>query len=136
MSEAKPIGLAELIEQVKSDLLHTETDDQRTVPLFSVDTVELELQVTVRREGKGRLKIYVLELGGSSSRDDVQKLKVTLTPLLSKEERIHLLKERYPEGWKVIEKASVKAFRGRQAPQKPYAERALSFHPPLEILSN
>jgi len=27
-------------------------------------------------------------------------------------------------------------FRGRQAPQKPYAERALSFHPPLEILSN
>jgi hypothetical protein len=87
------------------------------VPIFSVDTVELELQVKVRREGKGGLKIYVLELGGNSSRDDVQKLKVTLTPLLSKEERICLLKERYPEGWKVIEKASVKAnIKGSEEP--------------------
>lgn len=108
MSEENFIGLAELIEQVKHELLYAETDTQKTAPIFSVDQVELELQVTVRREGKGSLKIYVFELGGSTARDDVQKLKVILSPLLSKEERIRLLKERYPEGWKVIEKVTPK----------------------------
>lgn len=109
MPEENPICLAELIEQVKRELLSTETDTQQTVPIFTVDEVVLELQVTMRREGKGGLKIYVLQLGGSASRDDVQKLKVTLTPLLSKEERIKFVKERYPEAWKAMEKTSVKA---------------------------
>ena len=52
MSEENLIGLAELIEQVKHELLYAETDTQKTAPIFSVDQVELEIQVTVRREGK------------------------------------------------------------------------------------
>lgn len=40
MAEEPPLGLAELIEQVKRDLLSTETDTE-TAPLFSVDEVTL-----------------------------------------------------------------------------------------------
>jgi hypothetical protein len=60
----EPIGLSELIGRVKTDLLtHQPTDD--LPPLFSVDEVKLELKVTVTREVKGGLKVYVIELGGS-----------------------------------------------------------------------
>lgn len=97
MSEENLIGLAELIEQIKQDLLSTASDTGTEVPFLSVDTVELELQVTVRREGKAGLKVYVFQLDGGKSRDDVQKVKVTLSPLLSKEVRLGLYKKRYPE---------------------------------------
>ncbi|HBL13533.1 MAG TPA: hypothetical protein DD379_19480, partial [Cyanobacteria bacterium UBA11162] len=97
MAEEKLIGLAELIKQVKRELLPVTSDQQATsdqeteVPLLSVDTIELELQVTVRDEGKVGLKLYVFEAGGGGSRDDVQKVKVTLSPLLNKEMRLRLL---------------------------------------------
>lgn len=107
MSEENSIGLAELIEQIKQELLSTEAEGEKPIPLFSVDQVSLELQVTARKEGKAGIKVYVVELGGGGSRDDVQKVTVTLTPLLSKEERISLYKTRYPEKWQVLEETSI-----------------------------
>ncbi|MFW9259594.1 trypco2 family protein [uncultured Nostoc sp.] len=107
MSEENSIGLAELIEQIKQELLSTEAEGEKPIPLFSVDQVSLELQVTARKEGKAGIKVYVVELGGGGSRDDVQKVTVTLTPLLSKEERIALYKTRYPQKWKLLEETSI-----------------------------
>jgi hypothetical protein len=63
----------------------------------------------IRKEAKGGLQIHVIELGGGASRDDVQTVKVTLTPLLSKEERVRLYRTRYPERWQALETASVEA---------------------------
>lgn len=107
MSEENSLGLAELIEHIKQELLSTEAEGEKPIPLFSVDQVNLELQVTARKEGKAGIKVYVVELGGGGSRDDVQKVTVTLTPLLSKEERIALYKTRYPEKWKKLEGTSI-----------------------------
>jgi Trypsin-co-occurring domain 2 len=107
MSEGNSIGLAELIEHIKQELLSTEVEGEKPIPLFSVDQVNLELQVTARKEGKAGIKVYVVELGGGGSRDDVQKVTVTLTPLLSKEERIALYKTRYPQKWKLLEETSI-----------------------------
>ncbi|TBR58294.1 hypothetical protein B4U84_20390 [Westiellopsis prolifica IICB1] len=109
MSEERPIGLTELIEQVRRELLSTTSHKDTEVPLLSVDTVELELQVTVHREGKGGLKVYVVEMGGGGSRNDVQKVKVTLSPLLSKEVRLGLYKKRYPDRWTEFMDKSVEA---------------------------
>lgn len=110
MPEEKLIGLAELIEQVKRELLPATSDKEAEVPLLSVDTVELELQVTVRKEGKAGLKFYVFEAGGGRSRDDVQKIKVTLSPMLSKEMRLNLYKKRYPQSLPDFIAKSEKAF--------------------------
>ena len=84
------IGLAELIEQVKRELLSTAPGQTKDAPVLFVNSVELELQVTVKREGKGGVKVNVVsvggaELGGTVSRDDVHKVKVTLSPLFDKE---------------------------------------------------
>jgi Trypsin-co-occurring domain 2 len=108
MSQENSIGLAELIEKVKSELLSKESGADGTEPLFSVEEVTLELQVTVRKEGNAGVKIYVIEAGGNVSRSDVQVVTVKLTPLLSKEDRIRVFKELHPNEWKAIEAASVK----------------------------
>lgn len=96
------IGLAEFIQQVKQELLTTDAEDKNDTPLLSIDSVELELQVTVKKEGKSGVKINVLpfgggELSGGASRDDVQKVKVKLSPLVSKEALINTYGKQNPE---------------------------------------
>jgi hypothetical protein len=94
------IGLAEFIQQVKKELLTTYSGNENDTPLLSVDSVELELQVTVKTEGKGGVKINVLlggEISGGVSRDDVQKVKVQLSPLLSKEQLLKAYCQKNPE---------------------------------------
>ncbi len=97
MAEENTIGLAELIEQVKRELLAPSLEGETDIPLLSVDEVELELQVTVKKEGKGGIKIYVLELGGGGSRDDVQTVRVKLSPIVNKETLLRLYRKRHPE---------------------------------------
>ena len=96
------IGLAEFIQQVKQELLTTYPDSQNDTPLLSIDSVELELQVTVKKEGRGGIKINVLPFGGGDvsgkvSRDDVQKVTLKLSPLVSKEVLINTYGKQNPE---------------------------------------
>ncbi|KYC36507.1 hypothetical protein WA1_43235 [Scytonema hofmannii PCC 7110] len=72
------IELAELIQQVKEDLLSVAPGNDkpgtacvkgdRDAPFLFVESVELELQVTIKRTGKagakGSVKINVLGVGG------------------------------------------------------------------------
>lgn len=111
------IGLTELIEQVKQELLTTSPENENDIPFLSVDSVELELQVTVKNEGKAGIKIYVLELGGVNSQDDVQKVKVTLSPLLNKEQLLAVYKKKYPERWKGLLETSIEGgMKGNEQP--------------------
>ena len=117
MSKEISIGLAELIEKVKQELLTTYPNGKTDIPFLCVDSVELELQVTVKKEGKGGVKISVLpildtvggELTGGVSRDDVQKLKIKLSPLFSKEQLLENYKNLNPENWEKLLKTSSKA---------------------------
>ncbi len=94
LSEESSIGLAEFIEQVKKELL---IQPASSTPLLSVDQVELELQVTIHKEGSAGIQIQIIQAGGKLGSDDVHTVKVTLTPLLSKEERLHIYKSNHPE---------------------------------------
>ncbi|ARV59046.1 hypothetical protein BZZ01_10720 [Nostocales cyanobacterium HT-58-2] len=66
-----PIELAELIQQVKEDLLSVTPGNDKDAPFLFVESVELELQVTVKQTGKagakGSIKINVLGSGGETS---------------------------------------------------------------------
>jgi hypothetical protein len=84
------IGLDELIQQVKQELLSSVPGKSLDAPILFVESVELELKVTVSREGKGGIKIDVLsfgggEAGGTLKREDVHTVKVKLSPLFDKE---------------------------------------------------
>jgi hypothetical protein len=114
MSGTSRIGLAELVNELKRELLSLETDTEENVPLFSVDQVELELQVAVTKEAGGGLLIQVIQLGGRVERQDVQTVKVTLTPLFEKEERLQYLKAQHPENWQALQEGQIQAtFKGR-----------------------
>ena len=94
--DPKPIGLAELIYQVKRELLNPDSRTDDPVPLFAVDEIELEVAVTVSREGQAGINIQVLNVGGSASREDAQTVRVKLKPLLSREELLTDLRKRNP----------------------------------------
>jgi hypothetical protein len=102
MTQENPIGLAELIDTVRQELLLQELlstgPGSGNVPFLSIDEVSLELQVTVQKEGNAGIKINVIQIGGSVSRNDVQTIKITLTPLLSKEARLSHYQKHYPGG--------------------------------------
>jgi hypothetical protein len=102
------IGLADVIDQIKRDLLCIETPAE-TEPVFSVDSISIELKVGVKKEGKAGVHIHVIEAGGAISTDTVQTVGVTLSPLLTKEERIRLYREQNPGRWPAMTKSAVKA---------------------------
>jgi hypothetical protein len=108
MADDRSIGLSELIKQVKRELLSPDLEED-DVPLLSVDQVELELQVSVRKEGKAGIKIYVVEIGGGGNRDDVQTVKVMLSPLLSKEMLLGIYRKRHPDKVQELVEKSLEA---------------------------
>jgi hypothetical protein len=117
MSDENLIGLAELIQQVKQELLTISPSNEQDVPFLGVDSVELELQVTVKKEGKGGVKIYVLEVGVGGSRDDVQKVKVTLSPLVNKATLLEAYSKKNSDGWaKLLEQSLKGVTKGNDEP--------------------
>lgn len=114
------IGLSELIQQVKQELLSKTPEKVQNSPIFFVNSVDIEVQVTVKREGKAGVKIDVVsvvggELGGGFSRDDVHKVKVTLSPLFSQERLTELYEALNPNQVNTSAKHSVDAlFKGEK----------------------
>ena len=110
------IGLADLIFQVKSELLarHPIEEAKGWPALFWIDQIELELSVSATQEANGGIKLTVvpIEIGGSRSRQEERghTIKVRLAPLLSREEMYDLL-SRDPEFLKELEKFSHKLMR-------------------------
>lgn len=113
-TEGKPIGLTELIYQVKRELLSAESRQNDPVPLFAVDEIELELAVTVSREGQAGINIQVLNVGGGATREDAQTVRVTLKPLRSREELIADLKARDPDVFNTMTEESLTLLKGGQ----------------------
>lgn len=91
------VGLAELIQQVEAELLSYGPGTGR-VPLFYVQEVTLELQVTISKEGSAGLRIQVIEAGGAIKREDVHTIKVTLDPIVEKKDLVDYYKQNAPGG--------------------------------------
>ncbi len=106
--EVNPIGLTELIYKVKQDLYSKERYSDDPVPLFAVEEVQLELAVSVTRELDGGINIQVLSLGRVTANEKAQTVRVTLKPLLSKEEIVADLRQKRPELFEQIREESQK----------------------------
>jgi hypothetical protein len=115
----KPIGLNELIYQVKRELLNPESREDDPVPLFTVDEIELEVAVTISREGQAGINIQVLNVGGGASREDAQTVRVKLKPLLSREELIAVLRKRDPSLFEAVSEESQSLLKGAELSGQP-----------------
>ncbi|GGW59031.1 trypco2 family protein [Streptomyces xantholiticus] len=82
--ETAVVGLAEVIGQIRDELESAQRAGEGRDLRFSVESVNLEFAVQVRREGGGRagLRIGVLTAGGSATaaRDTTHTIKVELKP--------------------------------------------------------
>ena len=63
MSSTNQIGLVELVNELKRELLSLETDAEENVPLFSVDQVELELQESMTALGSIHSQVELVDSG-------------------------------------------------------------------------
>ncbi|MBE9136934.1 hypothetical protein IQ254_06915 [Nodosilinea sp. LEGE 07088] len=95
------IGLAELVEQVKQELLSA-APSKDNVPILFVDSVELQLQVTVKRERQSKVKVEVVaiggvEVGGGGSRNDVHQVIVKMSPLFTKDKVLEFYQTLHPD---------------------------------------
>lgn len=83
------VTLSDLIDQVREELL-TPRHQEGATPFLFVDEVELELNVSVSKkvEGSGKVSIKVIEVGGGGGKTDQQTHRITvkMTPLLTKSE--------------------------------------------------
>lgn len=90
------ISLQNLINQVKKELLAPSNSPD--YPLLFVEKVELELAVAVNQGAGGEIGISVLEtLSGKMQRNSTQQsshmIRLTLTPILSRDEIRALLEK-------------------------------------------
>jgi hypothetical protein len=115
----KPIGLAELIYRVKQELLSPSKLREDPVPLFAVEEIELEVAITVSREGEAGLNLQVLSLGAGLSRADAQTVRVTLKPLRNRDEMIHDLRQRDPQLFEHMAEVSLYLIKGAQKGDSP-----------------
>lgn len=119
MSESvELISLAELIEQVKVDLLSGGGSTATQTPVFFVDAVEVTAQVVARREkgegGKAGLSLSVLGVKADAGIDTkttlgsqlTQTITIKLSPLLTKDAYLARLA---PDHREEIEDAAAKA---------------------------
>jgi hypothetical protein len=95
MVESNSIGLSELIEKVREELLNEEVTLKK-VPLLYVDSVELELKISFKTEANGGIKIYVANIGGGETTENSQTIKVKMSSLLDKETLMNYCKTHYP----------------------------------------
>lgn len=115
------IGLAELVAQVKEELLSVAPGENTDAPMLFVESVELEIQVTVNREANGGVNIDVFSFGGVEagagvSREDVHTVTVTLSSLFDKERLMEFYQTLHPDKVpKTIKKSLEGLFKGDDA---------------------
>jgi len=93
------ITLNQLIDQVREELLSPRraTTPEAMYPFLFIEEIELEVGVTVSStvEGSGKINIQVVELGRGLGKSDEQthRVKIKMTPLLTKDEIREMLKQ-------------------------------------------
>lgn len=104
------IGLRELLDEVKRELLTQSMDD--VGPLLYVEGVELELCFTASRKGEAGVRLYIVDVGGSTDSEQAQKVRVSLRPLFTREELRSLLEQDSSWGPKLQQVAVMGTMKG------------------------
>jgi hypothetical protein len=80
MSES--LELPEFIDYLVEQLLIArDRAKTRTSHVLRLNECELEIAMTAKKEGKGGIKAWVVELGGSVAAEQVHRIKVKLSPI-------------------------------------------------------
>jgi len=71
------IRLNDLIEHVKAEL----SQPPKTQAMFQVKQLQIEVQVSIERDGKGGIDLHIVNVGVGQTLGNVQKVTITLEPI-------------------------------------------------------
>ena len=75
------MGLADAIEALRNELIDAMNRGADKPMRFTLEPIELTVEVVVTKDAHGKIGWQVLEFGGSVEKERTQTLKVKLTPL-------------------------------------------------------
>lgn len=75
------VGLADAIEALRAELIKAIDEGEGQSMRFSLEPIELSIQVGVTKDANGKLGWKVIELGGSYEKMTTQTLTLKLSPL-------------------------------------------------------
>lgn len=79
---SKGIELADLVDYVASQLAEAEgRASKRASRIIALQECQLEMTVTVKREGKAGIRVYVVELGGGGSSEHLHRISAKFRPV-------------------------------------------------------
>jgi hypothetical protein len=110
LNSKKSLGLTELIQRIRQDLLMKQA--QNEPDLFSIDEVTLEINFTISGDIEGGFDLGVVTLGTDVSEERVQKVVIKMTPLVSKQQLISALNQNPEMAQATLDISSRKLFRG------------------------
>lgn len=108
----KTIGLSELIDRVKQELLSEQA--QSEPKLFSIDEITVEINLVVNGDIESGFDLGVVTLGSQVSEERVQKVTIKMTPLVSKQQGIEELNNDKQKAQKTVEASPKALFRGEE----------------------
>jgi hypothetical protein len=76
-----PVGLADAIEALRNELTDAMSRGADKPMRFTLEPIELTIEVVVTKDAHGKIGWQVLEFGGSAEKERTQTLKVKLSPL-------------------------------------------------------
>lgn len=80
------IGLADAIEALRGEIMAAAVSGEDQAMRFSIEPVELTIQVAITKEGNGKIGWHVLEAGVMYESVTTQTLTLKLTPLWLQED--------------------------------------------------
>lgn len=110
MSHNSIIGLAQLIQKVKLDLLAPK--DIGEPDLFTVDEIVLEINFTVSGDIDSGFNLGVVTLGSKINEERIQKVTVKLTPIVSKEQLIEKINQNPEKSQMIVKESAETLVRG------------------------
>ncbi|MBN8580586.1 MAG: hypothetical protein J0L96_07935 [Anaerolineae bacterium] len=79
----KELGLREFIKQIKNELLLSQSNPEEK--FLYIEEIEIEINIVVSGDINSGFNLGVITLGSEVKEDRIQKIKVKLSPLVSKE---------------------------------------------------
>ncbi len=104
------IGLSELIDRLKKDLLSKQTTTEPD--LFSIDEITVELNFVVDGNIESGFNFGVVTLGSQVSEERIQKITVKMTPIVSKQQLIEKLNSNPQQAKETLDTSAKTVFRG------------------------
>lgn len=81
MDKNKSLGISDVLDRLKNEFEQIEKASEGKGKYgFDVKKIELELQFTVTKIGKGGINLAIVQAGGEYDKEEIQKISIQLDP--------------------------------------------------------